>query len=198
MKYLGLLTFIFCISSISRAEEIKDESKPDAKAVMKLIQEAADQTDPLVLELMKANLQNLQHIEEDRYIKMADVEMSSLALSCVRGKAGLVWGGSIGVCIDTNGKTYTLSSRTIGATFGSTASLIFGIVKFRTKAPGDYVGQSVGINNGIQRLKFFNAGFGVDVLYSKGKDTDNSLILAGPAIGQMFDISRAELTLATW
>jgi hypothetical protein len=128
-------------------------------------------------------------------------EKSTVFLTCVLGQGAIYVGYRLGVCVDSSKRIYNLTGNTLGISLGAKGSIVFGIVKsFNRNLRGMYSSWSVGgaavtaaINLG-KLLTNMNAGLGADII-SGTSASGNSLILIGPALGAMIDLSAAKITL---
>jgi len=200
-SYLSAVSMLLLVFTSNGARAQTAEPAPDVNPneVFRLIQEAKAEMNPAILEIMKVNVQELHSAPEVGFKQMSEEEKQSTFLTCVTGKGAIYMWGRLGLCLDGNKRAYTLSSIGGGLSLGSSGSLIFGIVKSSNGSiRGEYTEPT--ISAGRTWLKLgktltrLNAGVGVDVLFGRSK-SGNTLVLVGPKLGAMFDLSVQTLTL---
>jgi hypothetical protein len=190
--------------SLNAFAEVNQTEKPDLNTLMATINAAADELDPAVLEVMKANIAAAQKIENQGFIKMADQVKKSVFLTCTTAQGSILIGGRLGFCIDGSGNTYVLTGASMGIAMGIKGSLILGMVRTKTSdIRGEY--RSPGVSTGFaaqheaiklgRLLKSLNVGLGVDIVYGKSSLNENTLILVGPSLGSMIDLSLVDITI---
>ena len=135
---------------------------------------------------------------------MSEQEIPTIFLTCAIGDVGFLFKGSLGACVSSRGQVYTLGAIGGGLTAGAKASLVMGFVKSSDGSVRGQYGQ-VGVGAAAKNIaamlaKGGTAGVGFNVIYafsdkSQDANSDRTLMLAGPAIGLMADLSFSILTL---
>ncbi len=177
----------------------------DEKQLFDFVKNTAEQTDPQIVEALKAAVSAGAKIEEPGFKKMSEQEIPTIFLTCAIGDVGLLLKGALGACVSSRGQVYTLAGIGGGLTAGAKASIVMGFVKSRDgSVRGNYGQLTAGaaaksIAAMIASAGSPTAGLGFNVIYASSreeeKSADRTLILVGPAIGLMFDLSIINLSL---
>jgi hypothetical protein len=197
----GILSVLFMVvGSVSNA------MTPEEKVQFDFVKNTAEQTDPQVVESLKAAVSAGATIDEPGFHKMSEQEIPTIFMTCAIGDAGLLFKGSLGACVSSSGQVYAIGGIGVGVTAGAKASLLMGFVKSSDgSVRGDYSAQ-IGVGAAAKSIAALlaksgvtTAGLGFNVIYGYSlridTNSDRTLVLAGPAFGLMADLSYSSLTL---
>jgi hypothetical protein len=170
----------------------------------KVFDEAAKNTDETKYKIMSKEIAKLAQSESSGSTQAVVNSMKTIFVMCATTKSKPRGTDELGYCRDDDGKTYHLKGWSDGVFKKPDAVLLLGFIRTAANTiRGKYsMGQNgSGMAEGWppqKTLRFANSAnsyLGLDLVLGVSYETENTLVFVGPALEELSDISRSEITI---